>query len=73
MLAVIVATVLQVVLYIPGVLAIGFPNALSATAFIVAAVALPAVVFGVLFWKRGLATAVIADATALVALALLAA
>jgi hypothetical protein len=72
-LAVIIATVLQVVLYIPGVLAIGFPNALSATAFVVAAVALPAAVFGVLFWKRGLATAIIADATALVALALLAA
>lgn len=72
-LAVIVATVLQVILYIPGVLSIGFPNALSATAFMIAAVALPAAVFGVLFWKRGLATAVIADATALVALALLAA
>ncbi len=72
-LAVIIGTIVQVVLYVPGVLAIGFPSALTATAFLIAVVALPAAVFGVLFWKRGLATAVVADATALLALALMAA
>jgi hypothetical protein len=71
--AVIVATVLQVVLYLPSVLAVGFPTTLAAVAFVFVAVALPAAVFGVLFWKRGLTTAVVADATALIAIALLAA
>ena len=70
--AIAIATVVQVLLYLPAVLTIGFPNALSGIAFVVVAVALPAAVFGVLFWKRGLATAVLADAAALVALALLA-
>jgi hypothetical protein len=71
--AVVAATFVQVLLYLPGVLAIGFPTPLTAVAFVFAAVALPAAVFGLLFWKRGLATAVVADATALIALALLAA
>ena len=35
-------------------------------------VALPAAAFGVLFWRRGFATALIADVTALAAIALLA-
>ena len=71
--AVVVATLLQIALYLPSVLAVGFATTLSAIAFVFVAVALPAVVFGVLFWKRGLLTAVVADATALVAIALLSA
>lgn len=72
-LAIVIATIAQVLLYLPGVVATGFPNALSAVAFVTVAVAVPAAVFGVIFWKRGFASAVVADATALLALALLAA
>lgn len=72
-LAIAFAAIVQVALYLPGVIAIGFPSTLSASAFMLAGVALPAIVFGALFWKRGLMTAVVADATALVAFALLAA
>ncbi len=71
--AVTVATVVQVALYTPGALSIGFASWTSTLAFLAVGVALPAVAFGVLFWRRGLAPALIADATALVAIALLAA
>ena len=40
-------------------------------AVLLAGVAVPALAFGVLFWKRGFASALVADATALIALALL--
>ncbi len=63
---------LQVALYLPGALAVGFPSWTGTVAFLAVAVALPAVAFGVLYWKRGLATALVADATALIAIALLA-
>jgi hypothetical protein len=38
----------------------------------VAVVAIPAAVFGVLFWRRGFVTALVADVAALAAIALLA-
>jgi hypothetical protein len=69
--AVVAAAVVQVALYLPGVTAIGFPSTAATLAYLAATVALPALVFGVLFWKRGLATAFVAHATALVAIALM--
>lgn len=68
---VVAAAAVEVVLHLPGVMMIGFPTALAAAAFLLTAVVLPAIVFGYLFWKRGLMTAVVAHATALVAIALL--
>jgi hypothetical protein len=71
--AVMAAAAVEVLLHLPGVVMIGFPTVLGALGFLLTAVVLPAVVFGVLFWKRGLATAVVAHATAIVAIALFAA
>jgi hypothetical protein len=58
-----VATValVQMVLYTPGILAIGFPTSIAAGAFAVTAVLLPAVAFGALYWTRGFSTALLAD------------
>jgi hypothetical protein len=70
-LAVIAGAAAQVVLYLPGVTGIGFATTLTATIYVLGAIALPAVVLGMLFWKRGFATALLADAAALVALALM--
>ena len=72
-LAVLISALAQLALYLPGIVAIGFPSVLSALGYTVVTVVIPAVVFGVVFYARGFATAVVADATALVALALLAA
>lgn len=63
--------VLQVALYAPGLMEIGFPTTAAALGYTAANVLLPAAVFGALYWLRGLGTAVVADATALTALALL--
>lgn len=71
--AVLTATAIEVLLHVPGVVMIGFPSITAAAAFMLTAVVIPAVAFGVLFWKRGLTTAVVAHATALTAIALLAA
>lgn len=71
--AVAIATVVQVVLYTPAALSIGFPSGLVTVAFLAVTVAIPAVTFGVLFWKRGFGTALLADAAAVAALILLAA
>jgi hypothetical protein len=69
--AVFAAMVVQVVLYLPGINAIGFATTATTLTYLAATVALPAVVFGFLFWKRGLGSAVVAHATALVAIALM--
>ncbi|CAN5871290.1 hypothetical protein BH23GEM9_BH23GEM9_28710 [soil metagenome] len=69
--AVFAAALVQVVLYLPGVGAIGFATTGATVAYVAMTVALPALVFGVLFWKRGLGSALVAHATALVALALM--
>jgi hypothetical protein len=61
----------QVLLYLPGVLATGFPTAIGAVAFTAAVVLLPALVFGAVYWTRGLTAALVADATAAMALLLL--
>ena len=66
------AAVVQVVLYAPGVMGLGFATPLAALAFTAITVLVPAVVFGVLFWTRGLGAAVMANATAVAVLAMLA-
>jgi hypothetical protein len=69
--AIVAATVFQVAIYTPGALSIGFASGVGTAAFLLAGVAVPALAFGILFWKRGFASALVADATALIALALL--
>ena len=71
--AVVSAAAVEVLLHLPAVSTIGFPTTLGAAAFLLTAVVMPAIVFGYLFWKRGLTTAVVAHATTLVAIALFAA
>jgi hypothetical protein len=69
--AVAVAAVVQAILYAPGVSAIGFPTFTAAAGYMALTVLLPAMVFGALYWKRGFATALLAHATALLAVALM--
>jgi hypothetical protein len=70
--AVVVAALAQVALYLPGVLAIGFANPLTAVGFVLVAVLVPALAFGALYWTRGFEAAVVAHATALLTVALIA-
>ena len=63
--------VVQVALYAPGALAIGFPAWTGTVGFLATAAVLPAIAFGALYWKRGFGTALIADMTALIAVLLL--
>jgi hypothetical protein len=69
--AVSAVAVIQVLLYLPGVVAAGFPTALAATAFTGAAILVPAILFGVVFWARGFTAALVAHGTAAAALILL--
>jgi hypothetical protein len=69
--AVVVTALVQVVLYTPGVLAVGFPSTVTALGFVLVTVLLPALAFGTLYWQRGFGTALLADATAVTAMALL--
>lgn len=70
-LAVAVAAGVQVLIYLPGVLAIGFPSGATALGFVAVTVLVPAIAFGILFWQRGFGTALVAHATALGALLLI--
>lgn len=70
--AVVAATLIQVLLYAPGAAAIGFASWTGTALFLTVGVALPAAAFGVLFLRRGFTTALVADMTALAAIALLA-
>jgi hypothetical protein len=70
-LGVLAAAFVQALLYLPGVNAIGFASPATAAGYLVATVLLPALVFGALFWKRGFATALLAHATALMAVMLM--
>ncbi len=72
LLAVTVSALAQLVLYLPAIVSIGFPSALSALGYTAVTVVVPALVFGLVFYARGFTAAVLADATALTALALLA-
>jgi hypothetical protein len=70
-LGVLAAAFVQALLYLPGINAIGFASPATAAAYLMATVLLPAMVFGALFWKRGFATALLAHATALMAVMLM--
>ncbi|NJD18827.1 MAG: hypothetical protein FIA95_06040 [Gemmatimonadetes bacterium] len=70
--AVLAAALVQVLIYAPGAAAIGFTSWTGTALFLVMAVALPALAFGLLFWKRGFAPALLADVAALAAIAFLA-
>jgi hypothetical protein len=63
--------VFQLVLYLPGMLEVGFPDVLSAAGYGAVHVALPAAVFAALYWRRGLAAALLGDASLLVLIPLL--
>jgi hypothetical protein len=69
--AVAVAALAQVLIYLPGVLAIGFPSTATLLGFLAVTALVPALAFGVLYWQRGFGTALVAHATALVALFLI--
>ena len=69
--AVVVAAVAQGLIYLPGVLRIGFPSAMTAAGFLTATALVPALAFGWLFWKRGFGSALVAHASALGALLLI--
>lgn len=72
--AAVAATVLvQLALYAPEVAAVGFPTTVAATGFAITTIALPAVAFGVLYWRRGFGAALAADAAAVLAILFLAA
>ena len=66
--AIIAAAVVQVVLYLPAVVDVGFPG-VAGLAYVALAVVMPALVFGTLYWKRGLGAAMAANAAAVVVLA----
>ena len=70
--AVVVAAVVQGLIYLPGVVQIGFPSAFMAAAFLTVTALVPAVAFGWLFWRRGFGSALLAHATAVSALLLIA-
>lgn len=67
-----VASLADLLLHVPALAAFGLPGAGITTAYIVARLILPAVLFGYVFWRRGLGTAVGAHATANIAVGLLA-
>ncbi len=69
--AVLAAALIQVLIYAPGAAAIGFASWTGTALFLLMAVALPAAAFGVVFWKRGFAPALVADMVALAAVTLL--
>jgi hypothetical protein len=70
--AVTIAALVQVVLYLPGVLALGLPSWLATIGYVIAAVLIPGLAFGALYVKRGLSAALAGHAAALIAIALLA-
>ncbi|MFO7893257.1 MAG: hypothetical protein R6U63_05975 [Longimicrobiales bacterium] len=70
-LAIGVTALAQGLIYLPGVLQIGFPNPVTALGFLTVTALVPAIAFGWLFWKRGFGTALVAHATALGALILI--
>jgi hypothetical protein len=70
--AVLVGAVVQLVLYLPWVMGIGFPSVVTAAAFVLLVVIVPALAFGALYWTRGFGAALLANATAIVMVALMA-
>jgi hypothetical protein len=71
-LAVAVSAVADLLLHWPSVSALGLPGLSMILAYGVARVAIPAILFGYLYWRRGLGTALAAHAAAGAAVGLLA-
>ena len=67
-----VASLADLVLHVPALAAFGLPSTGAIVAYVVARLILPALLFGWLYWRRGLGTTVGAHATANVAVGLLA-
>jgi hypothetical protein len=70
--AVLVGALVQMVLYLPWVLGIGFPTIVTAAAFVLLVVVVPALAIGALYWTRGFGAALLAHATAIAMVALIA-
>jgi len=66
------AALVQVLIYAPGAVAVGFASQTRTALFLLMAVAFPATAVGLIFWKRGFAPALVADFAALAAIAYLA-
>jgi len=71
-LAIALGTVLDLLVHLRDVPALGLPGTGAAMAYVAARLVIPSIVFGILFWRRGLATAVGAHLATGVALGLLA-
>ncbi len=71
-LAIAVATVADILLHFPEMEQLGLPGITTVLAYAVARMAVPAALFGYLYWRRGLGTAVAAHAAAGAAIGLLA-
>jgi hypothetical protein len=71
LLAVLLATAAQALLYLPGIGAVGFATLGGASGYLLVTAVLPALAFGTLYWTRGLPAAVVAHATALLTVAVI--
>jgi hypothetical protein len=71
-LAIATGTVLDLIVHLRDLPALGLPGALATAGYLVVRVVIPAMAFGYLFWKRGLGTAVGAHVASGAALGLLA-
>ena len=71
-LAIAVATVADILLHLSGMEQLGLPGIATVLAYAVVRMAIPAALFGYLYWRRGLGTAVAAHAAAGAAIGLLA-
>jgi hypothetical protein len=71
--AIVAATVLDLALQLPMLRGLGLPGLPMIAAYLAVRIAIPAALFGYLYWRRGLGTAVTAHLTADAALLLLAA
>jgi uncharacterized membrane protein len=71
--AVLAGAAVQLALYLPWVVGIGFPTFATALGFVLLVVIVPALAFGALYWKRGFGAALFAHATMIALLAMMAA
>lgn len=69
--AIFVAGLVHVALYLPSLLTIGFPSTAVAVGYGALAVFVPALIFGALFWWRGLGATVVAHAATIAVAAML--
>jgi hypothetical protein len=70
-LAILAATAVDLVLHVPSVSGLGLPGTTMLVAYVAVRMAIPAALFGYLYWRRGLGTAVAAHVAANASLILL--